>query len=150
MSRIERLRNARSEQIRTRRVNEVFERVGLALLLATTSRVIQMEALTQFMNIPLSLIVCRISARLAQGLWIEQVPIVATNTRSAKRSLPIAGRRDQRVGLRNVSRPQRGDRRYTISKKDQPTFVVRLEGISNKTISVMMEKKNPRMSQPMA
>ena len=67
--------------------------VGLALLLATTSRVIQMEALTQFMNIPLSLIVCRIAARLAQGLWIEQVPIVATKTRSAKRSLPIAGRR---------------------------------------------------------
>ena len=32
----------------------------------------------------------------------------------------------------------------------QRAFVVRLEGISSKTISVKMEKKNPRMSQPMA
>ena len=30
----------------------------------------------------------------------------------------------------------------------QRALVVRLEGSSSKTISVMMEKKNPRMSQP--
>jgi hypothetical protein len=32
----------------------------------------------------------------------------------------------------------------------QRAFVVRLEGIRSKTMSVMMEKKNPRISQPTA
>ena len=41
-------------------------------------------------------------------------------------------------------------RRLQYAGKDQLAFVVRLEGNSSKTISVMMEKKNPRMSQPMA
>ena len=46
------------------------------------------------------------------------------------------------------------DRRRRSEKRRQQdvqrAFVVRLEGIRSKTISVMMEKKNLRMSQPRA
>lgn len=56
------------------------------------------------------------------------------------------------VGQRMEHEPMSplGNQRCRPDNKVQRALVVRLEGNSSKTINVIMEKKNPRISQPIA